>query len=81
MFKTVLTIEGMMCGKCEAHVNEAVRRNLKVKSVKASHDDGTCEIISKEKPEEDKIRAIIDETGYQLKGITTEEFEKKGLFG
>ncbi len=28
MFKTTMKVEGMMCGMCEAHVNDAVRREF-----------------------------------------------------
>lgn len=30
MTKTVLSIEGMACGMCEAHVNDAIRANFSV---------------------------------------------------
>ena len=30
MFKTVLKIDGMMCGMCEAHVNDAIRKAIPV---------------------------------------------------
>ena len=35
MFKTTVGIEGMMCGMCEAHVNDAIRKAFDVKKVKA----------------------------------------------
>ena len=31
MYKYTLQIDGMMCGMCEAHVNDVVRRNTKGK--------------------------------------------------
>ena len=31
MIKTTLGIEGMMCGMCESHINNAIRNNFKVK--------------------------------------------------
>ena len=41
MFKTTMKVEGMMCGMCEAHVNDAVRREFpKVKKVTSSHGKG-----------------------------------------
>ena len=33
MIKTTLGIEGMMCGMCESHINNAIRNNFKVKKV------------------------------------------------
>lgn len=29
MIKYTLAVDGMMCGMCEAHVNDAVRRRLR----------------------------------------------------
>ena len=40
MFRTVVKIDGMMCGMCEAHINDAIRRNFNVKKVKSSHSKG-----------------------------------------
>ena len=37
MTKTILSIEGMQCGMCEAHVNDAIRNNFAVKKVTSSH--------------------------------------------
>ena len=33
MIKTTLKIDGMMCGMCEAHMNDVIRKNFKVKKV------------------------------------------------
>lgn len=37
MVKMTLGVEGMACGMCEAHVNEAVRNRFSVKKVTSSH--------------------------------------------
>ena len=37
MVKTTLTIEGMACSMCEAHVCEALRKAAAVKKVRTSH--------------------------------------------
>lgn len=31
MIKTTLKIDGMMCGMCESHMNDVIRKNFKVK--------------------------------------------------
>ena len=82
MVKTTVKIEGMMCGHCEAHVNEAVKKNFKVKSVSSSHDDAVSIIISDEKPDEEKLMAVIEEAGYKAVSVTNESYtpEKKSLF-
>lgn len=79
MIKTTLTIDGMMCGMCENHVNEAIRNNLDVASVKSSHSKGITEILSDSVLDEDKIKSIIKETGYELKDIRSEEAAKRKL--
>lgn len=80
MIKTTLTIDGMMCGMCEAHVNDVVRKNATVKSVKSSAKKGICEIVSEEEPDIELLKAKIGETGYTVKDSKSEPYEKKGLF-
>lgn len=80
MVKTTLKIDGMMCGMCESHVNDAIRNAFPVKKVTSSHSKGETVIISEEALSEVKIREVMQPTGYELKGITSEPYEKKGLF-
>ena len=51
MVKTVFTIDGMACGMCESHVNEAVRSAGAVKKVTSSFRRGETEILSEEPPD------------------------------
>ena len=81
MIKTTLQIDGMACGMCESHVNDAVRNACKVKKVTSSHKKGTCEIISEEPLDEGTLRAAISDTGYLVLVVTAEPYVKKGLFG
>lgn len=81
MYKTTLRINGMMCGMCEAHINDAVRKSFDVKKVSSSHRKGTAEIISESPPDEQKLRDVISQTGYELTAISSEIYKKKGLFG
>lgn len=37
MYKITLDVDGMACGMCEAHVNDAVRKAFQVKKVTSSH--------------------------------------------
>ena len=71
MTKT-MKIEGMMCGHCEAHVTKAVREAFGVEDVVSSHEKGTTVIHASEKLDEDKIREVIKEAGYEVTGITQE---------
>lgn len=80
MWKVTVKVDGMMCGMCESHVNDAVRRAFQVKKVTSSHSKGETVIITEEKLEENKVREIIDGTGYQAVSVTQEPYEKKGFF-
>lgn len=81
MIRTVVDIDGMMCGMCESHINDTIRNNFKVKKVSSSHDKGRAVIESQEPIDEAALRDAIAKTGYEVTGVTSEQFEKKGLFG
>ena len=40
MVKITLKIDGMMCGMCEAHINDAIRSHFTVQRVSSSHKKG-----------------------------------------
>ena len=81
MYRTVVDIDGMMCGMCESHVNDAVRNNFKVKKVSSSHSKGRTVIESEAPIDEAQLRKVIGATGYEVQGVTSEEAQKKGLLG
>ena len=72
MVKVTVNVEGMMCGHCEAHVNEAIKKALGVEDVVSSHESNTTVFTAPERVDEDKIRATIKEAGYEVTGITQE---------
>ena len=81
MIETVVKVEGMMCGMCESHVNDAVRKAFpEAKKVSSSHAKGQTVIHSEQALDEQKLRAAIDATGYVVKGVTSAPYEKKGFF-
>ncbi len=69
MTQTVLKIEGMACGMCESHVNDAIRNNFSVKKVKSSHKKGETVIKSEEPLDAEKLKKVIADTGYTLVSI------------
>ena len=81
MIKTVAKIDGMMCGMCEAHMNDTVRKEFDVKKVTSSHKNGETVIISEQPIDEAKLTSAVDATGYKLISVSSEPYEKKGLFG
>lgn len=80
MTKTTLKIDGMMCGMCESHINDAVRRACDIKSVKSSHRKGESIIISENPLDEAALSKAIKDTGYTLVFMSSEPYVKKGLF-
>lgn len=81
MKKTVLHINGMMCGMCESHINDVIRREFKIKKVTSSHSKGITEILSEEPLNEEQLRNAIKQTGYTLTEIEIADApEKKGFF-
>lgn len=83
MIKTVLKIDGMMCGMCESHLNDAIRSHFTISKVTSSHTKGMTEILSDEMLDENTLKETIAATGYTLLSIECSTFEKKrfSLFG
>ena len=80
MKKITLKINGMMCGMCESHINNCVRNHFKVESVKSSHVKNETVIIAREEISEVDLKSAIEETGYKVLSVKTEEYEKKDFF-
>ena len=80
MVKTVLKIDGMMCGMCEAHMNDLIRKNFKVKKVTSSAKDGETVIISDAQLDIPWAKKEIKDIGYELISYTSEPYEKKRFF-
>ena len=69
MVTITVNVEGMMCGHCEAHVNQAIKNAFQVEDVVSSHEKNTTVITAKEHLDEDKIRQVIKDAGYEVTGI------------
>ena len=79
MVKTILKINGMMCGMCESHINDTIRKSFNIKKVTSSHKKGTTEIISEEELNETKLKESISDIGYELLSVEKEPYKKKGF--
>ena len=69
MYQITLGIDGMMCGMCESHINDAVRNAFPVKKVSSSHSRGETVILSETAIPEAELRPVIAKTGYELINI------------
>ena len=80
MQKYTVKIDGMMCGMCESHINDVIRKTVPdAKKVKSSHTKGTATFLAEDIDETKLIQAIAD-TGYTAQELSSEEYKKKGLF-
>ena len=81
MWKYTVQVSGMMCGMCESHVNDAVRKAFEVKKVASSRSKGETTVVTEQKLDEDALRNAIAATGYEVGEIRKEPHVKRGLFG
>lgn len=68
-FKTELKIEGMMCKHCQAHMEKALQ-TLEGAESTVNLEAGTATVISEKEIDDAAFKALVDEAGYELKGIT-----------
>ena len=81
MIKTTLKIEGMMCGMCEAHICDAIRKTVpSAKKVSASRSKKEASFLTEDSVSTESLRAAIDATGYTCLSVESAPYEKKGLF-
>ncbi|MCR5666907.1 MAG: FeoB-associated Cys-rich membrane protein [Eubacterium sp.] len=73
MMTVTVHVDGMMCGMCEAHVADAIRKALpQAKKVKAKHKKNMATFCIDETFEESAVKHAIDQIGYEYKGMSVE---------
>ena len=80
MVRVTAHVEGMACGMCEAHINEAVRNAFRVKKVTSSHTKKQTVILAEQEIPEQELKDVIAKAGYDAILVSCEPYEKKGLF-
>ena len=82
MNKVTLKIDGMMCGMCEAHICDTIRRVFPdAKKVRASRKNGEATFLSRGGINTETLKSAVEETGYTLVSVCAEPYKKRGLFG
>jgi len=82
MNKVTVKIEGMMCGMCEAHICDTIRRVFpNAKKVKASRTRKEATFLTDEPVDAAKLEKAITDTGYTFFSAGSEPYKKRGLFG
>ncbi len=81
MNKVTMKIDGMVCGMCEAHVCDAIRKAVPyAKKVAASRGKEEASFLTEKAVDTAALKAAIDATGYTCLSIESVPYEKKGLF-
>ncbi len=82
MKKITVMIDGMMCGMCEAHICDTIRRAFPdAKKVSASRKSGEATFLYENDIDEEALKKAIADTGYTFVSVSSEEYKKRGLFG
>ena len=79
MYQITAKIDGMMCGMCESHINDTIRKAFSVKKVTSSHTKGETVILTETDISEEALRTALEPTGYQVLSVSKETYKKKGL--
>ena len=77
MFITKIGIDGMMCGQCESHVSEMLRRIEGALVVKASHLRSLATVLSPRPISKEEAEKALEGSGYKLLSFAQEESEKE----
>lgn len=80
MKEITLKVDGMQCGMCESHVNDAVRKAANVKKVTSSHTAGETVVVCEDNIDVEVIKNAIQKDGYNVGDVEVKPYEKKGLF-
>ncbi|MFR6375106.1 MAG: heavy-metal-associated domain-containing protein [Oscillospiraceae bacterium] len=77
MYQTTLKIDGMMCGMCESHINDTIRKAAPVKKVTSSHAKGEAVVLTDEPLDIEAVKAAVHATGYEVTDASSEPYEKR----
>lgn len=68
--KVTIGVNGMMCGMCETHVGETLRKAFPAaKKVKASRRKKQVTMEIDSLPSEQDIQRALEPTGYEFTGV------------
>ena len=79
MLKVTMKIDGMSCGMCEAHINDAIRKGFSVKKVTSSHRKGITELLIQDAVDTQLLKHAVEEFGYKVLDIRCEPYERQGF--
>lgn len=65
---TTYKVTGMSCGHCEGAVSSEISEIEGVTSVQAAASTGEVTVTSAAEPDDEAVRAAVDEAGFDLAG-------------
>ena len=77
MKKITVAVGGMMCGMCESHMNDEIRKAFSVSKVTSSHKKGQVVIIAEEDIDDTKINEYAKKMGLSENDIQNCKDNKK----
>lgn len=69
IMKKTMTIEGMMCGHCEARVKKSLEDIASVEEAVVSHEKGTAVVSLNSDVDDAMLKKTVEEQGYQVMSI------------
>ena len=79
MKKIIISITGMKCEHCEKRVNEVIKNNFKVKSVKSDRTINTTTVITLDDISDEDLKKALAQTNFEVGEITHTEAVRSGL--
>lgn len=67
----VLDVEGMMCAKCQAHVQKALEGVAGVTAVEVSLENNTASVTMENEIADETLKSAVTAAGYEVKGCKT----------
>ena len=69
MMEKTMTIEGMMCGHCEARVKKCLEGLPEVKEAVVSHEAGTAVVTLSAPVEDDVLKKTVEDQDYKVVSV------------
>ena len=81
MIRTTLKIDGMMCGMCEAHICDTIRKAVpSAKKVAASRKKKEASFLTEEAVDAELLKSAVDATGYSCLEVSCSSCGKSGRY-
>lgn len=84
MYEITMEVGGMMCGHCEATVNDAIRNQFNVRKVSSDHTQNRTVVLSDIDIADEDLKKALEPTGHEVGSIVRAQVESSkpgGLFG